>query len=295
MPLKEGKNPFETESLEEDENLNPQYSEGDGEQQSQDDEEDIKSWDKEKSVKAYRNLQRKITVSQGIINEATERAIRAEERARVLEEIATKGLQNNTQQNRQQEQTPVKPVKPAKPAGYSKADAIAYPDSESARYDLMLEKYYEDKEVYEDWKEAQYSNELRTVKESFEEQMNKQLQSDDFARRKAAGIARLASATKGDMQKASAVFDFVQRAMVKDDPNFYVALYDVVNNKQNKSNSEEDEGVVSKREDVRNRRNIPPLSMGSSNANEGDEMKSFMAGIKSQRKNTHNLFQTEKR
>jgi len=286
MPLKDGKDPFQTESLEQDDNLESQHS-GEIETESQIDEEEIKNWDKEKSIKAYRNLQRKINETRSFVSEATERAIRAEERAKLLEDI----VRNNPQQQRQeqqQEKPPVKPVKPIKPAGYNKADAIAYPDSESAKYDEAIEKYYEAKETYEDWRESHLQNELKTVRSSFEEEQNRRLQSEDYAKRKAGEIARLAKATGGDIQKATAVFDFVQKAMVKDDPSFYVSLYDVATSKKKGTKEEEEPEIVSSRNNSRR-----PLSTANSNFNEGDEVKGFMTGIKSQRRNNHSLFKTE--
>jgi len=290
MSLKPGKTPFETSEQFDESAAENQFEEVFNEIEpieSVPTEEEIKSWDKEKSAKAYVNLQRKISERDRLYREELEGRIRAEERAKLLEELVTKPKSAEVEPKQQL----AKPVKPTRPIGYNKADAIAYPESESAKFDTALEEYYERKDAYEEFRESQINEQISAVTQTFEEQKNKELQTQEYARRKAEHISRLSKATGGDIKKATEVFDFMQRAMVKDDPSLYVKLYEMEMAKNGKQiNTEKRELTSDRRINYHS-----PLSISNTNTNENDEQVTFMQEIKNRKGNKHSLFKTEPR
>jgi len=296
--LKEGKNPFssdsEKENLDEQDinnNLNPDDFELENDSEISD--EDIKKLadnkSNEKFIKAYRDLQRKMSERNTAYNEATQRAIVAEKMNKILADLAN-NKQNIQEKNNTQEIQ--KPVKPIRPPGYSKADAIAYPDSDSGKYDLAIEEYYEKKEQYDEFEKTTLRNQLGDLNKSFEERKNADLQNQDLARRKSALISRLSKKTGGDVRKASEVFEFVQKSMVKDEDQFYIDLYEASlaknNSNQRKNNGEE---ITSQRGYRPSAREIVSFNH---NLDDKDEQSGFMSEIKNRRANNHSLFETRK-
>lgn len=242
--------------------------------------EETKTWDKEKAVNSYRKLQRIVSDHQVALAQEQEARIRAEERARLLEEMTK--AQFVKEPPKPEEVIPVKPTKPAKPVGYNKADAIAYPDSDSAKYEESLEKYYEDKDRYDAYRENQLTEQISKVAQTFEEKKNEELRNQEMAKRKSAGIATLARATNGDIDKATKVFEFAQKAVLSDEPSWYVRLYEesLRNNKPVPTGQQTPFKV-------------PPASSMNTNLSTSEESGTFMGELKSRRNSHHNLFKTE--
>lgn len=238
------------------------------------------NWDsKEKAVEAYHNLQRKNSELDLMVKQLAEEKIRAEERAKILEQFA--------QKPEPEIQVPQKPSRPQKPQGYSRADAIAYPDSESGKYEQALESYYDQKEVYDQWEKSQLLNKVETVTKSLEQKENERLLNEQYAQRKAAQISRLAQATGGDVNKAGKVFEFVQEAMGKDDPSWFVKLYDTVTGQPTLKTQQADQ------RSERQKYAAPGATIQGNGDNQNEAQK-FMGDIAKRKNNRHDLFKTTK-
>lgn len=249
--------------------------------------ENFDNWDKQKAVEAYRNLQKKTTELDLTVKQLAEEKIRAEERARVLEEFATKSKETPQIIEDPEPQIPSKPIKPQ---GYNKADAIAYPDSESGKYEEAKEKYEEAVKENLRWRNEQLNKKVQSVTQTLEQKENERLQNEEFARRKANQIARLSKATGGDIEKAGKVFEFVQNAMGKDDPAWFVKLYDQANTNPQVALKTEQAAKRNERQQF--------VAPGATVQGEGENAKieqSFIQSISSRRKNNHGLFATEKK
>lgn len=122
--------------------------------------DEFKDWDKEKSVNAYRELQRKITQRDKEAREEREARIRLEERLKMQEEGTLKKSEPEPKLER--------PVEPKMPEGYSEVEAMADPDSIHGRYKRDLDKYLRETINYQNEKLAIIENETRESKRARE-------------------------------------------------------------------------------------------------------------------------------
>lgn len=244
-------------------------------------EENFDNWDKPKSVEAYKNLQKKNSELDLMVKQLAEEKIRAEERAKILEQFA--------QKPEPEIQVPQKPSRPQKPQGYNRADAIAYPDSESGKYEQALESYYDQKEVYDQWEKSQLLNKVETVTKSLEQKENERLRSEEFAQRKAYHIGRLAKVNGGDTQKAGKAFEWFQQLISEDDPARFHKLYELDTANPNAT-------LKTQQADQRKERQgyAPPGAIIQGNGDNQNEAQKFMGDIAKRKNNRHDLFKTTK-
>lgn len=247
--------------------------------------DEFKDWDKQKAIDAYRTKQSEADRFRIAYEKLNEEKIQAEARAKVYEEQ----LLNKTQAPVPEPQAPIRPVKPLKPAGYNKADAMSYPDSDSARYEAALEKYYDQKEIYDEWEKGELHKTISKVNKTLEEQKNADLQNQEFAQRKAAQIARIARSNGGDLIEAGKVFEFTQQAMQKDDPMWYINLY-----RQSQSQAQKTQ-QASTRATNQQSYVAPGVTLPNNDSNDVKFEKQFISDIGSRKSNLHGLFKTEKR
>lgn len=107
--------------------------------------DEFKDWDKEKSVKAYRELQRKITEREKIAKEAERKAIILEEKLRLQEE----------QRSKPQVDVPKKPAPlPPKPQNFSMADIFDEATASAQWWNMKLQRD-EEMAQYLDYQEEQ--------------------------------------------------------------------------------------------------------------------------------------------
>jgi hypothetical protein len=252
-------------------------------------EENFDNWDKQKAVEAYKNLQRKITEQDLTVKQLAEDKIRAEERAKILEQFAAKPT---PKPQVDEDPEPIVPNQPNKPQDYNLADALGYPESESGKY-LKAKEVYEEKVNQKlQWQNRQLSNTVNTIKQSLEEDINTRMKNEDFARRKANKIAWLARGTNGDLKKAGEVFETIQEIMNpdKEKPEYFITLHDIIKN--NPKTILKDKQAV-----LRNERQqfTPPGATVQGEGENAKQEKTFVQSIGSRRRNNHSLFETEKK
>ena len=126
-------------------------------------EENFEDWDKQKSVEAYRNLQRKITEKEKAVKAEMEARIRTEERLRLIEE-------QSQQAKTQQPQIPPKPrpLSPP-PQGFNLFEATNEPESTSAKWYQSKLQYDFEKAQYDEYWQGQIETERAKTKQTEEQ------------------------------------------------------------------------------------------------------------------------------
>jgi hypothetical protein len=125
--------------------------------------ENFETWDKEKSVNAYKELQRKNTELDKLVKQLSNNS----ELENLKQEIAQ--VKNQFQKPEPTLTLPPKPIKPQKPANYEPIEAFTDSTSASYKYRLQEEEYRESIENYRDIKDQIEAMEKQKLFSSLQE------------------------------------------------------------------------------------------------------------------------------